>query len=184
MPRVAAVRVADACERCAGSHAASLTQRDTTRFGSAVGERFSGDFRVAGSQSQSLPSLVAGMEGAADVAVAEVPLDDADADAEAGATGQHSPEPKLLDLDKAARRKDANRISAKKSRERKAQSMEMVKKENEDLRAEVAALKAQLAALQGHHAPHAQHVAVDAHAAYEHEGGLDDAALPIKKQKR
>ena len=125
MPRVAAVRVADACERCAGSHAASLTQRDTTRFGSAVGERFSGDFRVAGSQSQSLPSLVAGMEGAADVAVAEVPLDDADADAEAGATGQHSPEPKLLDLDKAARRKDANRISAK---ELQAEHMQLTQK--------------------------------------------------------
>ena len=126
------------------------------------------------------------MEGAADVAVAEVPLDDADADADAdaGATGDHAPEPKLMDLDKAARRKDANRISAKKSRERKAQSMEMVRKENDDLRAEVAALKAQLAALQGHHAPHATHVVADTHAAYEHEGGLDDAALPIQKQKR
>ena len=35
---------------------------------------------------------------------------DADADADAGATGDHAPEPKLMDLDKAARRKDANRI--------------------------------------------------------------------------
>ena len=119
------------------------------------------------------------MEGADDVAVAETPLEDT------GATGDapEAEEPKLLDLDKAARRKDANRISAKKSRERKAASMEAVKKENEDLKAEVAALKAQLAALQGH-APHVVHAHADVHAAYEPEGGMDDAALPIKKQKR
>jgi hypothetical protein len=124
------------------------------------------------------------MEGAADVAVAEPEIAPEEEDEEGGGGGEESGEPKLLDQDKAARRKDANRISAKKSRERKAMGMEAVKKENEDLKAEVAALKAQIAVLQGH-APHAHAAPAHVHAAYDHEGaGDNDAALPIKKQKR
>lgn len=124
------------------------------------------------------------MEGAAEVAVnepePEVPLEE-----EAGAEEEEDDggDAKPQDMDKAARRKDANRISAKKSRERKAIGMEAVKKENEDLHAEVAQLKAQLAALQGHAPPPAHHASE--HGAYDHDAAAEhDAALPIKKQKR
>jgi hypothetical protein len=121
------------------------------------------------------------MEGAdQDVAVAEALAGDG---AEAAAVGV----PESKDADKASKRKDANRVSAKKSRERKANAMEVLKKENETLKAQVAQLQHDLAVAQGRAAPGAPPPPADAMlpAAFEVEGGGDtDAALPIKKQKR
>ena len=118
------------------------------------------------------------MEGAADIAVAE-PLEAPPSDA--GAVVGVPVDP-AKDADKAARRKDANRVSAKKSRERKAQTLEAVRKENEELKARVAQLEAALAAAEGRPVPAPP---ADALAFGAAEGGADtEAPLPIKKQKR
>jgi hypothetical protein len=139
------------------------------------------------------------MEGAANdiVAVAVDAPEDAPAVGEAGGAVVGVPEGGEeaggTAEDKAARRKDANRVSAKKSRERKAQTLESVKKENDELKAQVAALQVALAAAEGRPPPPPPAAALpsadgllafDAGGATGETAGDADAALPIKKQKR
>jgi hypothetical protein len=128
------------------------------------------------------------MEGAADVAVEAVEAPPADGGEEEAPTGvPEAAEAKGSD-DKATRRKDANRVSAKKSRERKANALETVRKENDLLKAHVAVLQAAVLAAGGV-LPAPPVAAPDAPAGEPAGGGAEgggdtDAALPIKKQKR
>ena len=126
------------------------------------------------------------MEGAAEVVIAE-PLESPAAHVGEGG-GDSAPHSGRgggsVDADKAARRKDANRASAKKSRERKAQTLEQVKTENETLKARVAQLEAQLAVAEGRPPPAPPAPAADALLPFTEGAGDTDAALPIKKQKR
>jgi hypothetical protein len=131
------------------------------------------------------------MEGAANdiVAVAVDAPEDAPAVGDAGGAVVGVPEAEEAGTaeEKAARRKDANRVSAKKSRERKAQTLDSVKKENEELKAQVAALQSALAIAEGRPPPPPPPAPVPDGLtdAFDAAAGAEaDAALPIKKQKR
>ena len=115
-------------------------------------------------------------EGAAEVLATASPVEKA---------RQGSERPDLDSMDPKQRRKEANKESARKSREKKKGEIDSIMAENVVLKRQVALLEYQLAVAEGRPPPPMPAQLVeDGDAGAEEDADDDEARKPIKKQRR
>ena len=112
-------------------------------------------------------------EGAAEVLATASPVEKARAE-----------KPDLEDMDPKQRRKEANKESARKSREKKKLEIDGVLAENVILKRQVALLEYQLAVAEGRPPPPMPAQLVEDADGAEEADDDDEAKKPIKKQRR